>query len=178
VTASHVDAPRGIADPPPARPQLGPLFSLEERDGPAPRLQYPGPVEDVRGDRERRLRGQLGRVYRVIRDGEWRTLAQIAAKADAPPASVSAQLRHLRKSRYGGFVVERRHRGRVLSVGDVARETPYRRDTVIAALEELVSAGVAERLRARFHRAGAWRDAVGYRAPRSGEARRQTQEEK
>lgn len=56
-----------------------------------------------------RLRPQLDRVYAVMKDGKWRTLGEIAELTAAPPASVSAQLRHLRKPRFGGFVVEKRY---------------------------------------------------------------------
>jgi hypothetical protein len=40
----------------------------------------------------------------------WVTLAELAGKTKFPPASISAQLRHLRKSRYGGWMVEKRRR--------------------------------------------------------------------
>lgn len=40
----------------------------------------------------------------------WVTLAELAAKTRFPPASISAQLRHLRKARYGGWAVEKRRR--------------------------------------------------------------------
>lgn len=41
-------------------------------------------------------------------DRKWRTLNEIATLTDDPPASVSAQLRHLRKPRFGSYRVERR----------------------------------------------------------------------
>jgi hypothetical protein len=44
-------------------------------------------------------------------DGRWRTLAEIEAATGDPQASISAQLRHLRKRRFGSSVVERRPRG-------------------------------------------------------------------
>ncbi len=47
-----------------------------------------------------RLSTQLDRVYRVVRDGKWYTLAEIAAKTNSPEASVSAQLRNLRKDKF------------------------------------------------------------------------------
>src|SRR5579864_1983797 len=40
----------------------------------------------------------------------WLTLAELAGKTKFPPASISAQLRHLRKARYGGWAVEKRRR--------------------------------------------------------------------
>lgn len=58
-----------------------------------------------------RLLTQLERVKRTMRDGKWRTLDEISTLANAPASSVSAQLRHLRKPRYGSHKVERRHEG-------------------------------------------------------------------
>ncbi len=46
-----------------------------------------------------------------MRDGKWRTLDEIATFTGDPHASVSAQLRHLRKARFGGHKVEKRARG-------------------------------------------------------------------
>lgn len=57
----------------------------------------------------KRLNGQAQNVYRLMQDGQWRTLAEIAAATDHPEASVSARLRDLRKPKLGGFKVERRH---------------------------------------------------------------------
>jgi hypothetical protein len=54
-----------------------------------------------------RLTGQIERVYILMQDGEWRTLDEIAQLTGDPPASISAQLRHLRKDRFGGHTVER-----------------------------------------------------------------------
>lgn len=58
-----------------------------------------------------RLDSQLDRVRRLMLDGQWRTLQEIADRTGDPAASVSAQLRHLRKERFGSFVVDRRHVG-------------------------------------------------------------------
>ena len=56
-----------------------------------------------------RLALQLGAVKRLMADGAWRTLSQIAARVDAPEASLSARLRDLRKPKFGGHIVERRY---------------------------------------------------------------------
>lgn len=40
----------------------------------------------------------------------WVTLAELAAKTKFPPASISAQLRHLRKAEYGAWRIEKRRR--------------------------------------------------------------------
>lgn len=57
----------------------------------------------------KRLNAQAAHVYRLMKDGKWRTLAEIAAATGHPEASVSARLRDLRKPSLGGLTVERRH---------------------------------------------------------------------
>lgn len=58
-----------------------------------------------------RLARQLSAVYACLKDGEWRTLQQIADVVSAPPASVSARLRDFRKERFGQHTVNRRYVG-------------------------------------------------------------------
>lgn len=58
-----------------------------------------------------RLQRQLERIAALMQDGEWRTLKEISAKTGDPEASVSAQLRHLRKPRFGAFLIDRVHVG-------------------------------------------------------------------
>jgi hypothetical protein len=74
----------------------------------APR--FDGPCFDPAFDQDR-LSKQLGRVFDTMRDGGWRTLQEIADATGDPQASISAQLRHLRKPRFGGYTVEKRRRG-------------------------------------------------------------------
>lgn len=57
-----------------------------------------------------RLTGQLAGVLDLMRDGRWRTLAEIAEHVDGSEAGVSARLRDLRKARFGGYEVEKRRR--------------------------------------------------------------------
>lgn len=64
----------------------------------------------VRGLDHDRLTLQLEKIRRVIRDGQYRTLAELARLTGAPEASVSAQLRNLRKPRFGGLTIVRRRR--------------------------------------------------------------------
>jgi hypothetical protein len=54
-----------------------------------------------------RLSGQLARVYELMNDGHWRTLADIAAHAGGSEAACSARLRDLRKPKYGHHLIER-----------------------------------------------------------------------
>ena len=55
-----------------------------------------------------RLAGQLGRVAVALRTGEWFTIAALRAIAGGTEAAVSARIRDLRKSKFGGHTVERR----------------------------------------------------------------------
>lgn len=67
---------------------------------------------DYDHDRDQpRLAGQLKRIFNLMADGTWRTLGEIEAATGAPQASISAQLRHLKKPRFGSHIVEKRHRG-------------------------------------------------------------------
>jgi hypothetical protein len=75
---------------------------------PAP--HFNGPAYEPAHDHAR-LTGQILRVWDLMRDGQWRTLQEIADRTGDPPASISAQLRHLRKERFGLHTVERRSRG-------------------------------------------------------------------
>src|SRR6185295_2358510 len=85
---------------PPPRPQ--PDFSKAQFNG----ASYAPKLDD------QRLRGQIARVYEAMKDEQWRTLSEIEALTNDPPASISAQLRHLRKERFGGFKIEKRARGK------------------------------------------------------------------
>ena len=58
-----------------------------------------------------RLVGQIRRIYSLMIDGKWRTLAEIESITKDGQASVSAQLRHLRKPRFGSHIVNKQIRG-------------------------------------------------------------------
>jgi len=73
------------------------------------RPRYDGP-EYVPERDHARMKGQTLRVYEVMKDGLWHTVEEISAITGDPQASVSAQLRHLRKPRFGGHIVNRRSR--------------------------------------------------------------------
>jgi DNA-binding transcriptional regulator GbsR (MarR family) len=57
-----------------------------------------------------RLVGQTKDIFELMKDQSWRTLAEIETILGYPQASISAQLRHLRKLRFGGHTVEKRRR--------------------------------------------------------------------
>lgn len=58
-----------------------------------------------------RLTGQLLRVWDAMCGGGWKTLDEIARITGDPHASISAQLRHLRKERFGSHTVEKVNAG-------------------------------------------------------------------
>ena len=58
-----------------------------------------------------RLTGQIKRIFNLMKGGKWRTLREIEAETNDPQSSISAQLRHLRKERFGSHIIEKRRRG-------------------------------------------------------------------
>ena len=79
-----------------------------------------------RNSRVRRLRTYVPSQREVLRDvllsatecGSWLTLRELSRLTQFGEASISAQLRHLRKPKYGRYVVEKRIR-RGIVVSDV-----------------------------------------------------------
>lgn len=76
-------------------------------------MRFNGAAYEHARDSER-LAKQHSRIRDLMLDGQWRTLARISELTGDPPASVSAQLRHLRKPRFGAYAVEKRHLGQGL----------------------------------------------------------------
>jgi hypothetical protein len=74
-------------------------------------MRFDGPDYIPQLDQKR-----LSKQHEVIRDlmgdGKWRTLSEIEQITGYPSPSVSAQLRHLRKPRFGSFIVEKRRKGK------------------------------------------------------------------
>lgn len=73
-------------------------------------LDFSGPEYRPSLDRER-LSGQHQRIKALLSDGKWRTLGAIEAATGDPQASISAQIRFLKRPEFGGFVVEKRRSG-------------------------------------------------------------------
>jgi hypothetical protein len=73
-------------------------------------MHFSGATYEAAHDQDR-LAAQLERVRRLMQDGEWRTLPEIADITGDPLQSISARLRDLRKERFGGHTVNRRRRG-------------------------------------------------------------------
>ena len=60
---------------------------------------------------KKRIATQLDKIKGLMEDGYYRTLTEISVIIEAPTASVSAQLRNLRKSHFGSYFVHKRRRG-------------------------------------------------------------------
>lgn len=71
---------------------------------------FDGPEYVPEFDQER-LTGQIKRVFACMSDGVFRTLAEIELITNDPQASISAQLRNLKKLRFGGHILNKRPRG-------------------------------------------------------------------
>ena len=74
------------------------------------KIRFNGPDYDPEHDLIR-LTGQIQRVFNTIKDNNWYTLDEIHKATNDPHASISAQLRHLRKKRFGSYTIEKRPRG-------------------------------------------------------------------
>lgn len=70
--------------------------------------EFDGASYDSRRDKVR-LTGHLQKLYDLMQDGQWRTLAEIESAVQFPQASISAALRCFRKEKFGGFVVDREY---------------------------------------------------------------------
>jgi len=68
--------------------------------------------DDYQPDRDKeRLTGQIKRVFRHIQDGKWYTVEKIANTTGDPQTSVSAQIRNLRKPKFGAHEIDRQYLG-------------------------------------------------------------------
>ena len=80
-----------------------------------------------------RISTQMGVVLDYMRRQRgWVTLREAALATNAPEASVSAQLRHLRKPRFGGYEVSKRRRAGAgtweYHLAEPFRLTPYKEE--------------------------------------------------
>lgn len=73
-----------------------------------PTTAFDGATYDPERD-YKRLRGLLLAVFDLMKDGRERSLCEISGLTGGTEASVSARLRDLRKSKFGGHVIQRRH---------------------------------------------------------------------
>lgn len=73
----------------------------------------------------KRLTRQQDIIKELMLDGPWRTLEEIRHLTGYPESSISAQLRHLRKERFGGYIMDKRRKGdRMSGLFEYALKTP------------------------------------------------------
>ena len=68
-----------------------------------------GPAYEKKKD-GKRIAKQIESIREYMLSSDWKTLVEIEAALGYPQASVSAQLRHLRKARFGGYRVDKQRR--------------------------------------------------------------------
>jgi hypothetical protein len=81
----------------------------------------------------------------------WLTLDELAKLTHYPPASISAQLRHLRKPEFGGYEVEKRQRvsGKLLRGEDFGTVWEYRLEHGARKVQPRRQRGAQQRVGAR-----------------------------
>ena len=104
-------------------------------------MKFIGP-EYKKADDQKRLKNQHNAIKELMLDGVWRTLLEISRATGHREASVSAQLRHLRKPRFGGYLVDRRHVESGLYQYRVSRPEPIRDQVEMPFMSSGVSCGI------------------------------------
>lgn len=72
--------------------------------------RMPRPKDYQSGQDHTRLARQHRDIKTLMLDGVWRTVKEISEKLSYPETSVSAQIRHLRRPKFGSWTVNRRRR--------------------------------------------------------------------
>ena len=83
-------------------------------------VDFDGDAYNRKKDKNR-LTGQLLDIVNVMKDGRWRTVEEIAQKTGHKETSISAQLRNLRKEKFGSNEVDKQRRG-----GETSAEWEFR----------------------------------------------------
>lgn len=73
-------------------------------------MRFNGP-DYVRSLDDVRLGQQYTTIFDLMKDGKWRSLSEIETVTGYPAASISAQLRHMRKERFGSHTVNKHRTG-------------------------------------------------------------------
>ena len=137
VDARHVEPPQSTA------PEIDALEAEDE----APAAEARASDADADAEHVRALEAPTNDVFpeedetqlaairelttRASARGVWLTLAEIAEATEFAEASISAQLRHLRKPHHGAYHVEKRHRCSARGVATMRKIRDTRRGPVI-----------------------------------------------
>ena len=74
------------------------------------RLTFNGSDYNHERDSER-LTSQYQKIFQLMQDGIFRTLIEIERDTKCPAPSISAQLRHMRKKRFGSHTINKKYLG-------------------------------------------------------------------
>jgi len=85
------------------------MISMPQPELDFSKARFDGRTYEPKHD-QKRLSGQLGRVFHLMKAGDWWTLETLAQHCGGTAASISARIRDLRKERFGTHTVERRRR--------------------------------------------------------------------
>ena len=138
IDARHVEPPESMA---------AEIDALEAAANETPAAEACASDADADEEHERALEAPTSDVFpeedetqlaairelttRASARGIWLTLAEIAEATEFAEASISAQLRHLRKAHHGGYHVEKRHRCSARGVATMRKIRDTRRGPVI-----------------------------------------------
>ena len=138
VDARHVEPPQSMA---------AQIEALEAAANEAPAAEARASDADADEEHVRALEAPTSDVFpeedetqlaairelttRASARGIWLTLAEIAEATEFAEASISAQLRHLRKAHHGGYHVEKRHRCSARGLATLRKIRDTRRGPVI-----------------------------------------------
>jgi len=67
---------------------------------------------EITEEEQKKMSGARLQVFSVMRDGEWRTLEYLRDVVGSPTQSIAIYLRSFREKKYGGYVVNKRKRGK------------------------------------------------------------------
>ena len=103
-----------------------------DRDADAEQVRVSAPTDEVcLEEDETQLAAIRELMTRARARGSWLTLAEIAEATEFAEASISAQLRHLRKAHHGGYHVEKRRRQSVRGAATMRKIRDTRRGPMI-----------------------------------------------
>jgi hypothetical protein len=116
-----------------------------DTDEPTREPHFNGPAYEPSRD-FKRLSRQHERIRDLMLDGEWRIVHEISLITGDPENSIQAQLRHLRKPRFGAYIVRKRLRPNTQGLWEyrvrprLPTDPPYRGRATTKELAERVGA--------------------------------------
>ena len=81
--------------------------AIEQEKEPYEQMHFHGP--EITKEEKKRMGGNMLKVFRIMKDGKWRTIDEIRhLGVSSPPQSVAIYLRAFREPRYGSHEVPKR----------------------------------------------------------------------